>query len=242
MPLSMNDFIRAMRLPDEQAITYLKKKEPTLTWSAEEYAQFTADARARTFTIAKVTQLDVLQDVLDALTKAAEDGTPYSEFKKEIKTLLEPKGWYGKQTTTDTTPLTPWRLNTIYRTNMQSAYSSGRFNRQMEVVDKRPFMEFDAVVDLNTTQGCLELNGIVLRYDDPFWINNYPPRHYRCRSSVSTLSKREIERDGIVITDPTEVDGVMPQKGFEGTPDNSFIPDKKNYDKKLWNEFESSLP
>ncbi|MBL7998879.1 MAG: minor capsid protein [Candidatus Kapabacteria bacterium] len=244
MPLDLKILVRALRMTDDKALAYLKRKEPTLTWSSEKFAELADEVRARSFTMAKVMQLDILQDVHDVLVKASEEGLTFEEFKKQVTTRLEPKGWYVKKPSPSETAneVTPWRLKTVYRTNIQSSYAAGRYKRQMEVINRRPYLRFDAVIDVNTTAGCADLNGTILHHDDPFWANNYPPRHYNCRSSVTTLNEYEMKRDGYTLTESESVKDVLPAKGFMGTPDGSYFPDRRNYKKKLYDEFEDSLP
>jgi SPP1 gp7 family putative phage head morphogenesis protein len=50
--------------------------------------------------------------------------------------------------------------------------------------DTLPYLEFDAVIDGQTTELCRSLNGTVLPIDHPFWKTYYPPNHFFCRSTV----------------------------------------------------------
>lgn len=93
--------------------------------------------------------------------------------------------------------LTPRRLDTIFQTNMQSAYMAGRFAAQLSQVDTRPYWEYVAVMDNRTRPAHAALNGAVYRYDDPFWATFYPPNGYRCRCRVRTRSTGDIGRQGI---------------------------------------------
>jgi len=230
-------FIKAIILPPKKAIEFLKKKDPRITLTASEFADMTAAVRAEAFTIAGVTKLSVLQDVLDDLHKAVKDGTTFEEFKKTISERMEKKGWLRKA---DQAKLAPYRLENIYRINTQSAYNAGRITQQKRVAKKRPYWQFNAVVDGSTTQGCRGLSGKVARYDDPFWANNYAPRHFACRSTVSTLSEAEIERDGIEITSSEYLSKFEPAKGFDGQPDAVYKPDLSRFDKSLVKAYKKS--
>ncbi|HGC5033035.1 TPA: phage minor head protein, partial [Escherichia coli] len=78
----------------------------------------------------------------------------------------------------------PWRLDTIFRTNMSVLYSAGRWAEQMENVDDRPYWMYTGINDSHTRRSHLALHGLVLRWDDPFWQAFYPPNGWRCRCSV----------------------------------------------------------
>lgn len=47
-----------------------------------------------------------------------------------------------------------------------------------------PYLVFDAIIDMQTTELCRELNGTKLPIDHPFWKIYYPPNHYGERSTV----------------------------------------------------------
>ncbi|MDK4619649.1 phage head morphogenesis protein, partial [Kingella kingae] len=70
-----------------------------------------------------------------AVVKAAEQGQPFKDFERELTPVLQSKGWWGKQEhqNPDTGEIqnvqlgSPYRLKTIYLTNLQSAYMAGRY-------------------------------------------------------------------------------------------------------------------
>ncbi len=87
-----------------------------------------------------------------------------------------------------------YRLKTIYSVNMQTAYQTGRYKTQIDNVDNRPYWEYVAVMDSATRPEHAMLNGLVYRYDDPFWKSFYPPNGWRCRCRVNALSERNITK------------------------------------------------
>lgn len=92
---------------------------------------------------------------------------------------------------------TPRRLNTIYRTNVQAAYSAARYQRMMDNIDHRPYWQYSAVSDERTRPSHLALNGRIYRYDDPFWSTFYPPNGFNCRCAVIALGERDLKRKGL---------------------------------------------
>jgi hypothetical protein len=66
------------------------------------------------------------------------------------------------------------RVATIFRANVQSAYSAGRYRQLSETAQTRPYWRFSAVLDNRTSSECRSLHGGVLRHDDSFWDRNRP--------------------------------------------------------------------
>ncbi|MGG6128278.1 hypothetical protein ACQSGE_17475 [Salmonella enterica] len=142
--LTAGDIAVCMRLPPEKIIEYLAKKEVFISWDCHDLWQ---EEHAGAKTIAKVVRLDILQDIYNALEKAAAEGKTGRWFRKELEPVLQAKGWWGR--ITEVNPDTgeeqeiqagsPWRLDTIFRTNMSMVYSAGRWAEQVQNTDDRPY-------------------------------------------------------------------------------------------------------
>lgn len=191
----------AIGLPPEEAIRYFEGKGYAIGFR---WQDVWAEAHARAFTVAGVTKLDVLSDIRGALSEALKQGETLGDFQKRLQPLLEAKGWWGKGRIVDQDSgeivgkrLNPRRLETIFRTNIQSAYMAGRYQAQLANADSRPWWEYVAVMDNRTRPAHRAMHGRVFRYDDPFWRYFYPSNGYRCRCRVRTRSQRDIERQGI---------------------------------------------
>lgn len=187
----------AMTLPPEKAIGYFKAKglEPTLAWS-----DMKDEAHAVKFTVAGITKLDVLSDIQQSLTGVLQNGGTLSQFQDDLIPTLRRKGWLGSGLVADEhgelqgKKLMPYRLDTIFRTNIQSAYAAGRYQQQMRTVAQRPYWEYDAVMDSRTRPVHAMLNGRVFAADDPIWATIYPPNGYRCRCWVRALTQAQLDR------------------------------------------------
>lgn len=197
------DLAYCMSLPPKEAVAYLASKGFAITWDWEELWQ---EAQAQAFTVAKVTRLDILQDIRDAVETALKEGQTLAWFTKELTPVLQAKGWWGKQEVTDEATGeisqvqlgSPYRLKTIYRTNIQTAYMAGRFQEQLANADDRPFWQYVAILDGRTRPSHRAMNGKVFRYDDPIWQYFYPPNGWGCRCRVKALSGSNLERRGLL--------------------------------------------
>ncbi|MCT8525812.1 phage minor head protein [Glaesserella parasuis] len=197
-------------LEPKEAIEYLHQKK--LLASKVFKKELYDSALARATTISKLTDLDITRDIYGSMENARREGKSFNEWKKTLVGDLERKGWVyghdkaisrgidGKLLADPKTGEhfgTPRRLNTIYRTNMQQAYSAARYQRYMDNVDNRPYWQYSAVGDKRTRPAHQALNGKIYRYDDPFWATFYPPNGFNCRCTVIALSGRDLKRKGI---------------------------------------------
>ena len=193
------------KLSPALAIKYFTKKNNKLTWDWYEIWQ---DAHKRTFTVAKVVQEKILNDIREALDKALQEGKTFKDFSKELKPTLQKRGWWGEQIIVDNNGNAEkvqlgsmYRLKTIYRVNMQTSYMTGRYATQMDNVEDRPFWEYVAIMDSSTRPEHAMLNGLVYRYDDPFWKSFYPPNGWNCRCRVNALSDSKLKKKKLVVYD-----------------------------------------
>ncbi|WP_293766605.1 phage minor head protein [uncultured Aquitalea sp.] len=200
--ISQVDLAFAIGLPPEEAIAYFESKGFAISFK---WQDVWAEAQAKAFTVAGVTKLDVLTDIRGALDSALKSGETLASFQSQLQPLLEAKGWWGKGRIVDQETgeihgkrLNPRRLETIFRTNLQSSYQAGRFLEQLANAEFRPYWEYVAVMDNRTRPAHRSLHGRVFRYDDPFWRTFYPPNGWNCRCRVRTRSQRDMDRMELV--------------------------------------------
>jgi len=189
----------------EEIINWFKSKGYKISWDWWEVWQ---EAHAKAFTVAKVMKMDILQDIREMVTEAMEKGIPFSQFKKELEPRLKAKGWWGRSFEVDEDGNirkvwlgTPWRLKTIFQTNLQTAYMAGRYKSMLENVDKRPYWQYVAVLDAKTRPSHRILHGKVFRWDDPFWDTHFPPNGFNCRCRVRALSEKNIKDRNLKVED-----------------------------------------
>ena len=63
----------------------------------------------------------------------------------------------------------------------------------------RPYWQYDAVNDSKTRPSHLAMDGRVFMADDPIWDTWFPPNGFKCRCTVKTLSKRQMEQRGLTV-------------------------------------------
>lgn len=201
----------------EEAIAAFRKRVPI---SDAAWAQLTEAEREFAFKVSGAAQADLVTDAWEAIDTALVEGTTFDDFKAEVGSALE-AAWGGADAN---------RLETVFRTNTQTAYNGGRHEimTHPEVKKAREYWRFDAVQDNRTSEVCEELDGTVRPADDPWWRSHTPPLHFNCRSIIVPLSREEAEEEGIDDDAPeVEADdgfGRAPSTGGDWDPDPSDYP------------------
>lgn len=121
------------KLKPEAAIKFFEQKGYALGF---DWRDVWKEEHAIAFTVAKATSLDILTDIRSEIDKALKNGETFESFKENLYPKLAEKGWWGKKLQTD--PLTGEvkqvqlgsvkRLQTIYYTNIDMAYSAGMWD------------------------------------------------------------------------------------------------------------------
>jgi SPP1 gp7 family putative phage head morphogenesis protein len=210
----------------EEAIAWFRAKVPM---TRAEWDALSARAREKAFMVSGVAQLDVITDVWKAVDKALADGTTLKEFQKEVRTKLE-SAWAGSVKNP------AWRMETISRTNVQLAYSAGRWRQLQDpaVKESHPFLRYDAILDDRVTAVCKGCNGTTLPAEHPFWKSHVPPLHFNCRSALAPLTAETAASLGIT----TEVPAAAAHDGFGAEPDvGQWEPHPVDYPAALWEVF-----
>ena len=226
-------------LPPEKAMQYLTDKGNHLAW---DWQNTRPDLHARSFTVAKVASLDILADIRQAVQKSLDEGQTQRMFDKDLIPILQAKGWWGQKMVENPDGEQQLvqlgslrRLETIYRTNLQTAYMAGRYQQMMEYSSSRPYWQYVAVMDGRTRPAHSALNGTVFRCDDPIWNHIFPPNGFRCRCRVTSLSESALQKEGLEVIDskdyvtklPTEPgDCISPSVSLKiPGMDQPFVPD-----------------
>lgn len=206
-------------LPFDDAVAFFRDKG--IEMSPDSWRDVWRDANGRAFTVARVAQMDVLADLKTAVDAALSQGMSLGEFKRGVRPMLERKGWMTPkgELPTVTLPdgtvrkrLTPWRLENIYRTNLQTAYSVGRWKQQEETAWAFPYLQYMAILDSRTRPAHAAMHGKVYHRDHPVWDRWYPPNGFACRCYVKRLTENQVKARGLKVQ----------KKGVDVNPDEGW--------------------
>jgi SPP1 gp7 family putative phage head morphogenesis protein len=166
-------FEGAFDLPPDEAIEYFEKKKIV---RKQDFNRLSREAQQAAFTVSRVYQDDVLAGFKDEIDDALRKGRTQQETIKRFKSILD--GAAHEQ-------LGEFHLETVFRTNMMTAYGTGRRRGMEEVTDAFPYWQYWAVMDDRTRPSHAALNGIIQRADSEFWATHYPQWEWLCRCSAT---------------------------------------------------------
>jgi SPP1 gp7 family putative phage head morphogenesis protein len=205
-------------LPPKDAIDYLDGKGLKIGFNYEEIMH---EAHHTSFTVAKVTRLDLLSDIHDSIIKAQRDGIPFEAWKKELAPTLKKYGWWGETTVIDSVTkeardiyVGSRRLRTIFDTNMRVSYSIGRYKQMMGLPDS-VYWRYSATLDSRSRPGHAAKNGIILHRDHPWWRTNYPPNDWNCRCKVRAYSMDDLKAKGWSVSEAAHENIASPDWAYD---------------------------
>lgn len=166
-------------LPFDEAIQYLKAR---VSLTKAEWADLEPKLAFRAFTMAKLTQCDYIEAVRGRLVHALKSGEGFEQVWSDIQAIADADG----------ATIKPGYWETVYRTNVQTAYNVGR---RMQI-DRDPPAALALMVleDERTSSICRPLAGLVLPYNHTFWDTHWPPFHFNCRTTVRAIYEDEVGR------------------------------------------------
>ncbi len=194
--------------PPKEAHDFLSRK---LLIETEKWDDLKSAEHAHAFTVAHSRNAQVLNDIFGLINTAQTKGQPWEEFHKGLLSTMETQGWYGREDKTkDDKDYITWRSKLMYHTNQRTSYSAGRYRKQVKSAELRPIWIYGSkLVGENRREEHIALHDSAFRYDDPFWILNYPPNDWGCECFVTTASDSQADREGIEVLESDE-DGNPP--------------------------------
>lgn len=188
-------------LPPKEAIEFFRQKGFAIGFDHQDVWQAQHQAA---FTVAKVMQLDILHDIRGEIDRALAEGTTFRDFQNRLTPTLQDKGWWGRQVVRD--PVTgsdveaqlgsPSRLKVIYDANLRTAHTEGQWQRVQDNKDAFPYLEYDGNNSEHPRLQHSFWDGLTLPVDDPFWLDHFPVKAYKCKCRAIPRTAGQVERSG----------------------------------------------
>ena len=166
--------------------------------------------RFRAFTVARLAELDHIEKVRQTLIQALETGDGFQEKWATLRATLKTRG----------ETIAPGYFETVYRTNVQTAYNAGRLMQYQ--YNPPAAWELLVIEDGRTSDTCKGIasligNGKALPAHHPFWQKyGFPPYHFNCRTTFRAVYDNETVVQNVPLK--TLQSTLHIQKGFGGNP------------------------
>ncbi|MDZ4375686.1 MAG: phage minor head protein, partial [Phenylobacterium sp.] len=205
---------------DPRAVGFLEGKGLKRSWR---WASMWRTEHAYAFTLAGVYRLDVLAETKALVTEAIAQGQTVEQFRAALRPKLESLGFAGPQVVNDfqdgprKVDLTaPWRIRTIYDTNIRQAYAAAEWQGIEDTAADFPAIQYHHTPQQHPRLQHQAWDKIVLPVSHPFWRTNFPPNGWFCKCFTIQVSVDELASGAVTLTSDETLRGT----GY--TPDKRF--------------------
>ena len=140
--------------------------------------------KQKSFYLAEVNDNWLITKLYEEIDKAISRGLTLNEFIENADSFFDRQG---------VERIHPYRLETLFRTEILNAYRVGRYAQMTNPAVKKVYgyWKYQAVMDSGTRPEHASRNGTTLSQDDPWWTSNYPGG-FNCRCFVSSIRTSDI--------------------------------------------------
>ena len=143
------------------------------------------------FKIAGVEREELLKTVHAELVKAVEQGVSEADWAQTVNAAFDAAG---------VTRLKPWHLETVFQSNVMTAYNAANWDTLHEpgIEELFPMYRVIEVPDARECAICKAYGGITLPANDPWWKTHWPTYHHKCRCWILALYAAQAAKAGVV--------------------------------------------
>ncbi|WP_032092044.1 phage minor head protein [Necropsobacter rosorum] len=170
----------------ENQAKYFEKK---LNLKTNSYLDILGEEHDYFFVVAGANRNEVLTEFRQAIDEAILNGETLESFRKRFDEIVAKTGWEyngGRN----------WRTRIIYDTNVYSSYNRGRLQQHLELAENMPYWEYQHNDNAHPRLEHMAWDGLVLRYDDPWWRYHYPVKAYGCHCTVIAHDEMDLDHYG----------------------------------------------
>lgn len=195
----------APTLTFDEAVEDLLTREPRLAQSAAEVSRLYSTEKV--FAMARAAEVHITQRAQQAIGEFIKSNAPSQALSKTIQEIG---------------PFSQAYADTVFRTNVATAYNQGRMIQaeDPDLADVIVGFRYEGVEDYRTRDNHRAGFGTIAPSDDPLWKTFRPPNGYNCRCALEYVSRFEAERlglwkDGKLVPRYTS-QHLHPDPGFKG--------------------------
>ena len=180
----------------EEQAKYFEKK---LNLKTNSYLDVLGEEHDYFFMVAGANRNEVLTEFRQAIDDAILNGETLENFRKRFDEIVAKTGWEyngGRN----------WRTRIIYDTNVYGSYNRGRLQQHLELAEDMPYWEYQHNDNAHPRPQHVAWDGLVLRYDNPFWKYHYPIKAYGCHCTVQALDDFDLQHYGKKVSPTPEIE------------------------------------
>ena len=195
--------------PFAEALDYFRQK---INLPAQEFTDILGAAHDRAFIVSGAMKDDLVADLRKAVDDAIVQGLTLKQFQDRFEEIVAEHGWTG-WTGEGSKAGRAWRARVIYETNIRTSYAAGRYKQMIDpdMVKVRPYWRYRHAFHRwprVPRQDHKSWDGLILKWDDPWWNTHFPPNGFGCSCGVEPISRRELKKLGR--TEPDNAPPDMP--------------------------------
>lgn len=173
-----------LRLPFDEAIeAFLRRGILT----RDEYLALSSSMRSRAFGATRLASEQMILRARDLIRQALQRGETLRQFAAQLQ---------SEELSLGVEPSSPWYAETVFRTNVQQSYGSGRLTQLQSapVVQARPLVQYRTSGDSRVRATHQALDRVVFdRSTDAGWRRFAPPLGYNCRCAIVTRRASQVD-------------------------------------------------
>jgi SPP1 gp7 family putative phage head morphogenesis protein len=200
----------ARPMKPKEALEYFRELIPIV---AEEYYELEEELRHKFFTVSRAESERIVERVHRSLLRAIEEGKTIADFLEEMDEVFGAAG---------ITPANPYHLETVFRTNIQTAYYAGYWEALGDPGMKQEFSwaQYITAGDERVRPAHAAMDGYTAPVNDPIWQKWTPPCGFNCRCDLVFIHKseaRDLVRKPPPPVEPDPGFGIHPSEALRTT-------------------------
>jgi len=195
---------------------YMRRKRliPTKRWT-----DMLDAAHAHAFTVSGLMNIDMLTIAKEAVDAAINQKLTKEDFREFFRARMKNNGFNWEKGTDG-------RLNTIFKTNVQSAIGAGNWVSAQDNITEKPY----GIYRLGNSKEHRPLHvreanrfRAVPLENKTFWGKIWPPNGYNCACWVETISAEDARKQGVKVHNKPKLPKGVIERGFNFNQGEEFL-------------------